>query len=69
MNWVDKLNNFDISKKFAFFEQELFCYKFNLRSTNESPWYGTRICVKKYLKSPQWLRNIKIQSKRSFEKT
>ena len=62
----DKLNNFDISKKFAFFEQELFCYKFNLRSTNESPWYGTRICVKKYLKSPQWLRNIKIQSKRTL---
>ena len=62
----NKLNDFDKGRKFGFFEQELFCYKFNLRSINESPWYGTRICVKKHLKSPQWLRNIKVKSKRSF---
>ena len=62
----NKLNNFDKRKKFAFFEQEMFCYKFNLKSISETPWYGSRICVKKYLKSPQWLRNIKIKSNRSF---
>ena len=44
----------------------MFCYKFNLKSINETPWYGSRICVKKYLKSPQWLRNIKIKPNRSF---
>tara|TARA_B100001287_G_scaffold264657_1_gene256747 strand:+ start:473 stop:1294 length:822 start_codon:yes stop_codon:yes gene_type:complete len=61
-----KLENFNEKRKFGFFEQELFCYKFNLRSINESPWYGTRICVKKYLKSPQWLRNIKVKPNRGF---
>lgn len=62
----NKLKSFDKKKKFGFFEQELFCYKFNLKSINESPWYGTRVCVKKHLKSPQWLRNIKIKTKRNF---
>ena len=33
---LNKLENFDINKKFGFFEQQLFCYKFNLRSVNES---------------------------------
>ena len=45
----------------------MFCYKFNLKSINETPWYGSRICVKN-LKSPQWLRNIKIKSKKNFLK-
>ena len=63
---LNKLENFDINKKFGFFEQQLFCYKFNLRSVNESPWYGSRISVKKYLRSPQWLRNIKVKSDRGF---
>jgi len=61
-----KIKNFDIRKKFAFFEQQMFCYKFNLKSVNETPWYGSRICVKKYLKSPQWLRNIKVKAKRNL---
>ena len=25
------------------------------------PWYGTKACKKKYLKSPQWFRNQKIK--------
>ena len=29
---------------------------------SEPPWYGSRLCVKKYLKSPQWLRNIKVKN-------
>ena len=61
-----KIKDFDENRKFAFFEQQMFCYKFNLKSINESPWYGSRICVKKYLKSPQWLRNIKIKTNRNF---
>jgi len=62
----EKIKDFDSNRKFAFFEQQMFCYKFNLKSINESPWYGSRICVKKHLKSPQWLRNIKIKTNRSF---
>ena len=57
------IQNFDKRKKYSFFEQQLFYYKFNLKCVSEPPWYGSRLCVKKYLKSPQWLRNIKINKK------
>ena len=36
-------------------------YKFNLKLPNFN-WTGTKACKKKYLKSPQWLRNIKSKS-------
>ena len=36
----------------------MFCYKLNLEYP-DFYWIGTKICKKKYLKSPQWLRNIK----------
>ena len=39
----------------------MFYYKFNLCSKSVT-WTGTRGCKKKYLKSPQWLRNIKDRS-------
>ena len=42
------------------FSQEMFYYKFNLKLPNFF-WTGTRACKKKYLKSPQWLRNIKAR--------
>ena len=29
----------------------------------ENDWAGTKICKKKFLKSPQWLRNLKIKKK------
>ena len=32
-----------------------------LNSTN-STWHGTKICKKKYLKSPDWLRGLKIKN-------
>ena len=35
--------------------------KLNLLNTTNSLWPGTKICVKKFLKSPQWLRNIKTK--------
>ncbi len=57
------IQNFDKRKKYSFFEQQLFYYKFNLKCVSEPSWYGSRLCVKKYLKSPQWLRNIKINKK------
>ena len=36
----------------------MFYYKFNLKLPNLI-WTGTKACKKKYLNSPQWLRNIK----------
>ena len=59
------LNKFKPNMKFAVFKQMHFYYKFNMHSTVNPFWYGSRICVKKYLKSPQWLRDLKFK-KRPF---
>ncbi len=50
---LDQLN-----KKIMLFRQDMFYYKFNLKLPNFI-WTGTKACKKKYLKTPQWLRNIK----------
>ena len=71
---IDELPNpnviqiFDKRKKYSFFEQQLFYYKFNLKCVSEPLWYGSRLCVKKYLKSPQWLRNIKVKNNNNLLK-
>ena len=62
-----KIGKFNPKNKYAFFEQKFFYYKFNVLNITQPRWYGSRICVNKYLKSPQWLRNIKIK-KRNFLK-
>ena len=56
------LDKFNTKNKFSVFKQKLFYYKFNLISENNF-WYGSRIIVNKYLKSPQWLRNFKVKKK------
>jgi beta-1,4-mannosyl-glycoprotein beta-1,4-N-acetylglucosaminyltransferase len=48
-------------KKFTAFKQKMIYYRFNLQNITEPYWYGTRVCKKKYLKSPQWLRNQKVK--------
>jgi len=53
-----ELNFKKIKKKIILFKQDMFYYKFNLRLPNLI-WTGTKGCKKKYLISPQWLRNIK----------
>ena len=61
---VDEIPNFEninlkkINQKIIIFRQEMFYYKLNLKLPNFI-WSGTKACQKKYLKSPQWLRNIK----------
>lgn len=60
-----KLNDFNIKDKYAAFKQKHFYYKLNLQSEKNPFWIGTRICLKKYLKSPQWLRELKFK-KRPF---
>ena len=61
----NQIKNFKKSMKFAVFKQMHFYYKINLQSQINPYWFGSRICVKKYLKSPQWLRNLKFK-KRPF---
>ena len=56
------INDFNPKCKFSVFEQKFFYYKFNLIISNHN-WYGSRICVKKFLDSPQWLRNQKVKKK------
>ena len=51
---LERLNKISI-RKFALFSQKNFLYKLNL--LNEENWLGSGICYKKYLVSPQWLRN------------
>jgi len=58
---IPNLENFkfkSVKSKIVMFQQSMFYYKFNLKLPNYI-WVGTKGCKKKYLKSPQWLRNIK----------
>ena len=61
---VDEIPNFEnlnfnkIKEKIILFRQDMFYYKFNLKLPNLI-WTGTKACKKKYLITPQWLRNIK----------
>ena len=59
------LKNFSPSMEYAAFKQKHFYYKINLQSQKNPYWHGSRICVKKFLKSPQWLRELKFK-KRPF---
>ena len=53
------------SKRYAVFKQKAFYYKINMQNKTLPHWYGSRVCKKKYLKFPQWLRNLKFK-KRPF---
>ena len=52
-----KLKDIQLKKKYGIFLQNMYTYKLNLFNKYESPWEGTRICKKKYLKSVDWLRS------------
>ena len=39
----------------------MFMYKINLLNLEENNWHGSKICLKKNLRSPQWLRNLKFK--------
>ncbi len=54
-----KLSKFN--KKYAVFSQKMFNYKINLLNETENNWHGSKVCLKKNLKSPQWLRNLKFK--------
>ena len=57
---IPNLENFIHKGKISIFYQKMFYYKFNLKHPSLN-WIGSRACKKKYLRSPQWLRNIKTK--------
>ena len=62
-----KITEFNKKYRYGCFIQKNFQSKINILNTTEKNWSGTKICQKKFLKSPQWLRNIKTK-KRSIWK-
>ena len=63
----NKISEFKAINKYACFMQKNFQSKINLLNVSEKYWMGTKIIQKKYMKTPQWLRNIKT-SKPAFWK-
>lgn len=57
---LKKLNQYDKSK-YGVFSQRMFMYKLNFLNIKEDNWHGSKICLKKNLKSPQWLRDLKFK--------
>ncbi len=55
----NKIKIFDVKNKYACFIQKNFQSKINLLNISDKNWMGTKIIKKRYIKSPQWLRNIK----------
>ena len=55
---LSNINFNSINKKIIFFKQKVFYYKLNLE-LKTLRWIGSKACKKKYLKSPQGLRNVK----------
>ena len=58
-----KIEEFNLKNKYGCFLQKNFQSKINLLNITDGSWSGTKICQKKNLKSPQWLRNMKIKKK------
>ena len=50
------LKNLKLKKKYGIFLQKMFCYKLNIYNSYETPWQGTRICLKRNLNSFDFLR-------------
>ena len=57
---LKKLNEYN-KNNYAVFSQKMFMYKLNFLNLKENKWHGSKICLKKNLKSPQWLRDLKFK--------
>ena len=55
---IPDLEKFQYKKKITIFQQKMLYFKFNLIYP-DILWSGSKICKKKHMLSPQWLRNIK----------
>lgn len=60
---IPDLTKFELVKNFKYsvFKQKMYYYKINLLNKTEPIWYGSKICKKRFIKSPQWLRDQKIK--------
>ena len=60
---IPDLNQLNLFNKngYAVFLQKKYDYKLNLLNETEGDWFGTKVCLKKNLKSPQWLRDLKFK--------
>jgi beta-1,4-mannosyl-glycoprotein beta-1,4-N-acetylglucosaminyltransferase len=61
---LTKINLNKLREKVYAFEQLNYMYKLNLLRSDM--WIGTKLCKYKYLKSPQWLRSLKVHKKYSY---
>ena len=52
----EKLEKLILKKRYAIFQQKCFNYKLNLLNLNETPWSGTRLTKRKFLKSFDYMR-------------
>ena len=61
---IPNLSNLNNIKKYKYtaFEQKMFYYKINLLNKTYPMWIGSKMCKKKHLKTPQWLRNQKVKN-------
>ena len=57
---IPDLEKFQYEKKITIFQQKMLYFKFNLMYP-DILWSGSKICKKKHLINPQWLRNIKTR--------
>ena len=65
---IPNLNNVNFKnfrEKIIVFQQRLFFYKLNIGELTPS-WHGSKCIKKKYLKNPQWLRNLKTYKRYKF---
>jgi beta-1,4-mannosyl-glycoprotein beta-1,4-N-acetylglucosaminyltransferase len=58
---LTKLKEIKKNKKFIAFSQKMFMYKLNLQNVSESNWIGSKITLKKNIKTMQELRNLKFK--------
>ncbi len=61
---LKKIKIFDLKNYVYAFKQINTMYKFNL--VRDFDWLGTKLCKFKKLKSPQWLRSLKVHKKYSY---
>ena len=57
----ETLASLKLNKKYGIFLQKMFCYKINVYNPHESPWEGSRICLKKNLKSIDFLKSLNMK--------
>ncbi len=61
---LKKINFNNIKNSIYAFKQINMMYKFNL--VRDFSWIGTKLCKLKKLKSPQWIRSLKVNKKYSY---